>query len=95
MENLPPCEVERCVCRVAEHFRRAKGMLQKDVAVLMGVSRSVVTKNEGGRHLRVSELHRFCRAVEIRPVDFLDRMEDEMERVEKEMRKRRRTGGVS
>jgi len=56
--------------------RTEAGLQQRELASLLGVPNSVLSKLEAGeRALDVLELRAICAALGVRPADFLDRLE--------------------
>lgn len=76
IQNLPPSIDPKIVGRRLQEMRKTKGLTQKAVADLIGVSRTTVTAVEKGqRQFHPSEIIRLCESWKISVSDFVRQRE--------------------
>ena len=69
---LPPDAMERSVARLMERLRNGKGWKHREAARELGISRSGVTKMEGGgRHVRLTQVPLICVAYGLTEPEFM------------------------
>ncbi len=58
-------------------IRKEKGYRQQDIAELLGVPQSFVSKYEAGeRRLDILELREICRVLDLKLIDFIAQLEN-------------------
>jgi DNA-binding XRE family transcriptional regulator len=85
---LPDDAEERSVARLMERLRNGKGWKQREVAQVLGISRSGVSKWEGGgggQHVLLIHVPRICRAYELTEIGFWGELMKERRREAREI----------
>jgi transcriptional regulator with XRE-family HTH domain len=74
-----PAPEHRIVAELIRDARTKAGLKQSELAERLGVSQSVVSKNETGeRRLDVVELHAICAVCGVKMSSFIERLEAQL-----------------